>query len=325
MKIVVFGPDRRVGAISGNTVIDLNLAAARLQRERGGAGLPSTLLGLIDGGAAALEVAMLAIGHALGNDPKDGAATIVHDLATVQLHAPWPGKRIVCAGGNYAEHAYGMALNRGVEGITLETMAQKIRTDGNWGFWKSLDDVAGPGQDVPYPSRVKYFDYEGEAVVVLGKRGKNVKASEIGNYVWGVTLGNDWSNRDHEPGPQRTVSYNLQKNFDYAASLGPCILVGEVDHQNVAVETRLNGELRQKFNSKDMVFSFGELLEYLSRDFTFAPGDLIFGGTGAGTASDTTKNNPDGTRPHDRFLNVGDVVEISSPQIGSLSNRLVAG
>ena len=113
------------------------------------------------------------------------------------------------------------------------------------------------------------------------------------------------------------------KNFDGACTMGPCIVVGEHDFRNVDVQTRVNGEVRQSFNSRDMVFSFGEILEHLSRDFTFLPGDIISGGTGAGTAADTTKPLPDGTRPLDKFLKMGDVVEVSSPQIGAISNRLV--
>jgi 2-keto-4-pentenoate hydratase/2-oxohepta-3-ene-1,7-dioic acid hydratase in catechol pathway len=119
------------------------------------------------------------------------------------------------------------------------------------------------------------------------------------------------------------LSYNVPKNFDSSASLGPCIVVGEIDPQDVNVETRVNGDLRQRYSSRDMVFSFAEILAYLSTDFTFVPGDVIFGGTGAGTAQDSTKLNPDGTRPHDRFLKPGDVVEISSPAIGKLTNRVV--
>jgi 2-keto-4-pentenoate hydratase/2-oxohepta-3-ene-1,7-dioic acid hydratase in catechol pathway len=65
------------------------------------------------------------------------------------------------------------------------------------------------------------------------------------------------------------------------------------------------------------------VLEFLSRDFTFVPGDVISGGTAKGTAADMTKNNPDGTKPTDLFLKKGDVVEISSPQIGGIKNKLV--
>ena len=191
------------------------------------------------------------------------------------------------------------------------------------GFWKTLDAVAGPGDEVPYPSRAEFFDYEGEVVIVIGKRAKNIAAERVTDVIWGVTLGNDWSIRDEDTGPTRPVSYNLAKNFDYSASVGPCIVVGELDPQNIDVETRVGGELRQSYNSADMVFSFGELLEFLSRDMTFAPGDLLFGGTGAGTAQDSTKLNPDGSRPNDRFLRAGLTVEVSSPRIGALTNTIV--
>lgn len=331
MKIVVFGSDARVGALVGDSVIDLNAAYARMLRERGDANaaasaserIPLALQGFIAAGTAGLEAAQNAIEHAQGAAPADGGVTIVHKASDVKLHAPWPGKRIVCAGGNYAAHSYGMAVNRGTQGITIESQAKKIRDDGLWGFWKHADAVAGPGDNVPYPKRAEFFDYEGEVVIVLGKRGKNIKADRIAEYVWGVTLGVDWSIRDADKGPQRPVSFNLPKNFDSSASLGPCIVVGELDPQNVDLETRVDGEVRQSYNSSDMVFSFGELLEYLSPDFTFVPGDLVYGGTGAGTAQDSTKLNPDGSRPKDRFLKAGQVVEVSSPRIGTLTSTIV--
>jgi 2-keto-4-pentenoate hydratase/2-oxohepta-3-ene-1,7-dioic acid hydratase in catechol pathway len=73
----------------------------------------------------------------------------------------------------------------------------------------------------------------------------------------------------------------LQKNFDGAASMGPCIVVGELDPQNVDVETRVNGVARQCYNTGKMIWSFGEVLEFLSQDFTFVLGDVIAGGTSA--------------------------------------------
>jgi 2-keto-4-pentenoate hydratase/2-oxohepta-3-ene-1,7-dioic acid hydratase in catechol pathway len=100
-------------------------------------------------------------------------------------------------------------------------------------------------------------------------------------------------------------------------------VVGELDCESVDCETRINGELRQQFNTKSMIFDFGEVLEYLSKDFTFVPGDVISGGTAQGTAADSTRNNADGTKPKELFLKKGDVVEVSSPRIGSIKNKLV--
>ena len=81
---------------------------------------------------------------------------------------------------------------------------------------------------------------------------------------------------------------------------------------------------RQRFNTRDMVFTFGEYLEYLSRDFTLYPGDIISGGTAAGTAADSSELLRDGSSAPARFLKPGDRVEMNSPAIGSLRTRVVA-
>jgi 2-keto-4-pentenoate hydratase/2-oxohepta-3-ene-1,7-dioic acid hydratase in catechol pathway len=73
-----------------------------------------------------------------------------------------------------------------------------------------------------------------------------------------------------------------------------------------------------------MIWPFGEVLEYLSRDFTFVPGDVIAGGTSAGTAADKSRRGPDGKRPLDLFLKIGDSVAVSSSKIGSLANQITA-
>ena len=88
------------------------------------------------------------------------------------------------------------------------------------------------------------------------------------------------------------------------------------------METLVNGELRQRFNTRDMVFTFGEYLEYLSRDFTLYPGDVISGGTAAGR--DSSKLLPDGSSAPERFLKPGDLVEMRAASIGSLRTRVVA-
>jgi 2-keto-4-pentenoate hydratase/2-oxohepta-3-ene-1,7-dioic acid hydratase in catechol pathway len=106
--------------------------------------------------------------------------------------------------------------------------------------------------------------------------------------------------------------------------MGPCIVAGDVDPQNIDAETRVNGVMRQSYITKDMIWPFGEVLEYLSRDFTFVPGDVIAGGTSAGTAADKSRRGPDGRRPLDLFLKIGDTVAVSSSKIGALGNTIVA-
>jgi 2-keto-4-pentenoate hydratase/2-oxohepta-3-ene-1,7-dioic acid hydratase in catechol pathway len=312
MKIVVFGPEKRVGASVGERVIDLNRANAQI---------PARLLNFIEAGTPALDAARRVIGQ-YGNANADNQ--IVHSSNRVKLHAPWPERRIACVGGNYAAHLLGMWANRlGKTDMTVEEVTREAKKGGQWGFWKVPAEVAGPEDSIPFPTRVTYFDYEGEIAIVIGKRGKNIPADKIRDYVWGVTLFHDWSIRDGG-GTDRMVSYNLAKNFDGAVSMGPCIVAGELDHQDIDAETRVNGVVRQSYNTREMIWPFGEVLEYLSQDFTFVPGDVIAGGTSAGTAADKSRRAPDGKRPLDLFLKVGDTVEVSSSKIGSLSNRIVA-
>jgi 2-keto-4-pentenoate hydratase/2-oxohepta-3-ene-1,7-dioic acid hydratase in catechol pathway len=307
MKIVVFGPERRVGALDGDRVIDLNKVNAQI---------PARLDAFIEGGKATLDLAQTAISKAGGE--------AVQKAGSVKLLAPWPGKRLAMVGGNYADHLAGMALNMGRGNGNVAEAHEAARKGGHWGFWKVPAEVASGTDDVPFPRHAKYVDYEGEAAIVIGKRGKNIKASEIKDYIWGVTLVNDWSIRDPASMPMgRPMSYNLAKNFDGSTSLGPCLVVGELDADNVDVETKVNGQVRQKFNSKDMIFKFGEVLEWLSRDFTFVPGDIISGGTAMGTAADQSKPGPDGVKPLDLFVKIGDVVEVSNPKIGTLRNKVV--
>jgi acylpyruvate hydrolase len=332
MKIVIFGPERRLGALAGDCVIDLHHGFARYLQERGDRNpnelaaerMPADLKSFIEGGALALENAQRVIDHFAGIDWDDGSelSKVVHSRSRVKLHAPWPERRIACVGGNYAAHLLGMWANRlGKTDITIEEVAGEAKKAGQWGFWKVLAEVAGPEDSIPFPKRVTYFDYEGEVAIVIGKRGKNISAEEVRHYVWGVTLFHDWSIRDGG-GTDRAVSYNLQKNFDGAASMGPCIVVGELDPQSVDIETRVNEVVRQRYNTREMIWSFGEVLEFLSQDFTFVPGDVIAGGTSAGTAADQSRRS-EGKRPLDLFLKIGDVVEVCSPQIGALPNRIV--
>lgn len=326
MKIVVFGPDRRVGALDGDRVVDLNRAYARQQlaaqravspaeaAER----VPSDLRGLVAAGREALELAAAAVEHARERGDED----VVHEVGAVELHAPWaPRARIACAGGNYADHMAGAMTVLTGEPVTAEDALRAARADGPWGFFKVLDRVLAPEEELAYPRRATLLDYEAEVAVVIAKPARDVAAADAADFIWGVTLVNDWSIRN-DMGKPRVLNFNLNKNFDGSASIGPCIVVGELDPEDVPVELRVNGELRQSFNTSDMIFSFGEYLEHLTRDFTLAPGDVLAGGTGTGTAFDSSPPGPGGEIPTDLYLERGDLVEISSPPIGVLRNRV---
>jgi 2-keto-4-pentenoate hydratase/2-oxohepta-3-ene-1,7-dioic acid hydratase in catechol pathway len=336
MKIVVFGPLKRTGALHDGNVVDLSYAYAKYLRERtnepsplgmADVVVPSDLARFIEGGPRALEAAQTALDYLSGQaQDKFGPSgeRLVHEQATVRLHAPRPnGARIACAGGNFADHAAAMAVK--MRGRAYEGDAyQEIRNAGFWGFWKLGREIVGPEGELIYPDRCNRLDYEGEIAIVLGKRGADLKASQLNEYVWGVTMLADWSIRAPREGPGGPLNFAFPKNFDTSCSLGPCIVIGEADPTNVDMETLVNGESRQRFNTRDMVFTFGEYLEYLSRDFTLYPGDMISGGTAAATAADSSELLPDGTSAPERFLKPGDVVEMRSPPIGSLRTRVIA-
>jgi 2-keto-4-pentenoate hydratase/2-oxohepta-3-ene-1,7-dioic acid hydratase in catechol pathway len=335
MKIVVFGPDKRTGALHDGNVVDLSYACAKHLREKEGepsplemaeALVPSDLARLIEGGRRALEHAQKALDYLFGQaQDKFGprGETLVYSAADVRLHAPRPNNaRIACAGGNFADHAAAMAVKmrrRPYEGDAYE----EIRKAGFWGFWKLARESVGPDGELVYPERCDRLDYEGEIAIVLGKRGVDLKPAQLPEHVWGVTILADWSIRAPRETAGGAFNFAFPKNFDTSCSMGPCIAVGEADPTNVDLETLVNGERRQRFNTRNMVFTFGEYLEYLSRDFTLHPGDIISGGTAAGTAADSSELLPDGSSAPERFLKPGDVVEMNSPAIGSLRTRVV--
>jgi acylpyruvate hydrolase len=335
VKIVLFGPDRRTGALRDTTVVDLSGAFAKFLRERNGerhpiilaeALVPSDLGRFIEGGAQTLDNAQRALDYLFSeanNQLGPRGEKLVHPISEVRLHAPRATSAgVACAGSNYADHAVAMAArNPGGENKSLD-FRDDLRKRGIWGFWKVNRDSVGPDGDVYYPARTHRLDYEGEAAVIIGKPGRNISAARATDHIWGVTLSADWSIRD-QPEPPGPLKFAMVKNFDTSHSLGPCIAVGEVAADNVEVETLVNGERRQHYNTRSMVFGFGDLIEYLSQDFTLYPGDIISGGTAAGTAADSSPRAPDGTFPPERFLKPGDTVEVRSSAVGTLLAHIV--
>lgn len=342
MKIVVFGPHRRVGALAGDAVIDLSRAFAKFAREiedeprpeaLAATLVPADLAGFIESGRRALDNAAKAMDHLSRNaqDQNDPAGEpVVFAAGAVKLHAPCvPGARIACAGGNFADHAAAMyeklsAKMPNLTPLTKENAAAQIRTAGIWGFWKVARDIGGPDCQVIYPASSNRLDYEAEIAIVLGSKAKDVRDGDLRQYVWGVTMLADWSNRNMSIEGAGPLKFAMVKNFDTCCTVGPCIVVDELDPLAVDIELFVNGEQRQKFNTRDMVFSFGEYLEYLSRDFTLHPGDIISGGTAAGTAADSSPLMKDGMASPERFLKPGDTVELRSSAIGSLRASIIA-
>jgi acylpyruvate hydrolase len=342
MKIVVYGDGRHVGAMVGPDVVDLHRAS--LARGRGeSAEVPTALSDLIALGDEGLERALAAVDYAVSQHAGD--PSVIMPLADVRLHPPVVKRpRIAAAAGNYAAHTRGSQISRvsarraapsdALAGIaptdevpTEQEIVAKTRGRGvPRAFWKDFSAERGPGDAIAYPTHGGLFDYEGEAAVVLGRPSRRVRATDARKQIWGITLLNDLSVRGVTDGGSLTLVPG--KNFDGSASIGPAVLVGDFDPDDINIEVHVNSELRQSYSTKDMIFSFGEYLEHITRISTLWPGDMISGGSAAGSAIDSSVMLPDGVkwpddlRP-DRFLSPGDVVEVSSEGIGTLRNNVV--
>lgn len=331
MRIVVFGPEKRVGSWEGNEIVDLQLATTKYLREKAderrpyqmaSAYVPETLRPFIDGGSRALEYAQKAVDYLqkqAGDHTGIDGEQLVFAKDSVKLHAPLPnpGAPIACMGANYMAHGEAGRRRRGdfrSDGEVLEELRKGGLGAGGpvGGFWKLTDTIRGHEDEITYPARTKKYDYEGEIAIIIGKPAKNVPASKVGEYIWGVTTHVDWSIRDGDDNGNRTFRH--AKNFDTSSSMGPSIVVGELDPQNHDMETRINGEVRQHYNSRGMTFSFAEIIEFLSSNFTLVPGFVLSGGCGPGTAMEI------GTS--EAFLKPGHVIEFESPRIGLLRNRV---
>ena len=346
MRLVVYGPERRLGALRDDQVVDVSLAYAKYLRETqdephpylmAAAIVPAELGMFIESGPRAVEGVERALEHLFSRsgDPSGlKGERVVEALSDVKLHPPYARRaRIMMAGGNYAIHSQGMS-GRGPNGelTPLDEVYKAARARGIWGFYCFQENAAGPGDEIVYPARTDRLDYEGEVAVILGRRGKDIAARDAEPYFWGFLLQNDVSARSTIPsGDNPQSSFARAKNFDGSIAGGPYIAVGEFpEAQDIGWETRVNGEVRQQGNTRDMTFSFAEYLEYMSSDMTLLPGDVISAGTTAGTAQDSSPLMPatsEGGQPKrdpKLFLKPGDVVEISNPVMGTLSNRIVA-
>lgn len=309
MKFVVFGGENRVGVLQGEDVLDISTAA------HGESGFAS-LLALIEAGEEGLQRAQRTAEAAQ-------AKGLSQKVSQAKLQAPWPGQRMAMAGRNSSKHVSQYYTNMG-QPMSREEVYAQSRKGAPGGFWATARPIMGPDAQIQIPARAKgFFDYEGEAAAIIGKRGKDIKVEDAMDYLWGVTLVNDWSAREEEFPPKPSNPFIFQKTFDCSKSIGPAICVGEVDINDFRIETLVNGEVRQDYRTSEMTFSFAEFLAYLSQDFTFHPGDIITLGTGEGTGIDTTKPGPDGRWPKDFFLNPGDTVEVRSEKIGSLVGHVV--
>ena len=218
-------------------------------------------------------------------------------LAEGSLLPPVPDpEKIICIGLNYGAHA--------------EETKQELPTVPTV-FGKFRNALAAPGATVTLPAASEKVDYEAEVCVVVGQPLKDASPDEALAGVAGYTLMNDLSARDLQ---LATTQWMAGKTFDGAAPCGPALVsADEVSHDGIEFALTLNGERMQASSTSDLIFAVPELLAHLSTLMTLEPGDLVSTGTPAGVGI---------ARQPSVWLKAGDVIDISSPQLGLLRTRV---
>ncbi len=234
--------------------------------------------GILDGDA------IQELSGGLFDNPTPKGAT--HHLPDVTLLYPCQPTKILCVGLNYKSHLGGRA--------------QPARPEI---FYKPLSALQNPGGAIVTPRDSTDLHYEGEMVIVIGKRAREVSAVEAAEAIFGVTCGNDVSERNWQHGAGKDLQWWRAKGSDTFAPCGPIIAAG-VDYSRLQLTTRLNGEVVQQQYTSDLIFDCPAIVSWISGWVTLNPGDIIY----TGTPGSTRKMNP------------GDVVEVELENAGVLRN-----
>lgn len=207
-------------------------------------------------------------------------------LDQVKLLAPvMPGK-VIAVGLNYITH-----------------LGERPAATYPGLFAKMPSSIIGPEADVIYPADATNLHFEGELVVVIGRKAQNVSPADAPRYIFGVTAGNDISERDWQ---RSDLQWFRAKASDTFGPLGPTIVTG-LNYGDLHLQTRVNGEVLQSQRTKDLIFDVPAIVSYISRYVTLEPGDVIYTGTPGST----------------KAMKPGDVVEVEIEGIGILRNRIV--
>lgn len=211
---------------------------------------------------------------------------MAHPVDGLQLLNPCQPSKVVAVGRNYKSH------------LGNRTYPQHPEI-----FYKPLTSLQDPGGRIEIPRDATDVHYEGEMVLVIGKRIKNITPAEAPAAIFGVTCGNDVTERNWQYGDRKDVQWWRAKGSDTFAPTGPAIVTG-LDYDNLLLQTRLNGELVQRESTADFIFSCATCVSWISGWVTLLPGDIIFTGTPGAT----------------RRMGPGDVVEVEIEGVGVLSN-----
>ena len=273
---------RCLGAMDGETVVDLS-----------DSGLPNDTIDLI----AQWDRAKTE--HAIAQGTR-------HPVSEVRLLAPLaPRKNIIAVGRNYRDHA------REFSDSGFDASEKQMIPEHPVIFTKAPTSVIGPDESIILANdSTGTTDYEGEMAVVIGRTARNVSPDEALDHVFGWTIVNDVTARELQ---KKHVQWFVGKSPDTFCPIGPVITtVDELPDIGASwLRTKVNGELRQEASIRDLIFDVPTLIATLSSVLTLEPGDLIATGTGQGVGI--------GFDPP-RYLEAGDVVEVTIDGIGTLRN-----
>ncbi|XP_032760053.1 fumarylacetoacetate hydrolase domain-containing protein 2A [Rattus rattus] len=265
----------------GGGVVDLNTFDPAL---------PKTMVQFLERGETALSVARRALSAQLPVIPRSQ----VTFLAPVTR----PDK-VICVGLNYADHC----------------KEQNVRVPKNpIIFSKFSSSIVGPYDNIILPPESKEVDWEVEMAVVIGKKGKHIKATDVMAHVAGFTVAHDVSARDWQM--RNGKQWLLGKTFDTFCPLGPALVTKDTiaDPHNLKISCRVNGEIVQSSNTNQMVFKTEDLIAWVSQFVTLYPGDILLTGTPPGVGM--FKKPP-------VFLKKGDEVQCEIEELGVIINKVV--
>jgi 2-keto-4-pentenoate hydratase/2-oxohepta-3-ene-1,7-dioic acid hydratase in catechol pathway len=285
----------------------LDLASAH-ERLRGGESTAlASMLALIGGGEAVLELARQLVEAA----PEEAMV----DRSAVTLLAPIPMPPQIRDFLAFEQHLKGaFAMAEQLTGRHMDIPAvwyqQPIYYKAN------RFSVVGPDADVRWPDYAQLLDYELELACVIGRGGVDIAAEEAAGHVFGFTIFNDVSARDAQA---REMEGQLGpakgKDFDTGNVLGPWLVTADEvgDPYDLTMVARVNGEEWSRGHSGTMHHRFGDIIAFVSRSETLHPGEILGSGTvGGGCGLELG-----------RFLNPGDVIELEVERIGVLRNRII--
>lgn len=324
MKLVSFrihtpvGSFVRVGALHDRSIIDLNMAYARLLAEQQEAQpvrlanvlVPPSLLNLLEGEGPAMARARQAYDYAV----QGGAAvrgpegeTVCYTPDQVRLVAPLPDPPSLRDFIAFEDHIAATSKRRG-QPIPPEWYKAPAYYKGNHRA------IIGPDEDLPWPLETTKLDYELELTCVIGRKGIDIAERDVPPYIAGYTIMNDFSARDIQF-QEMACRLGPAKGKDFATAIGPCLATSDEipDLGSLKMIARVNGEVRSEGRFGTIHWSFPQMIAHVSRGERIYPGDLFGSGTvGGGCGLES-----------DRYLRPGDLVELEIQPIGVLRTRIV--